>query len=72
MSELTLKEQTAREMVCLPLDGLHSLDEVQALVEELSPFVGRFKVGKESFTRFGPQVVRLVRDHGAGVFRTAL
>jgi len=55
-------------MVCLPLDGLHSLDEVQALVEELSPFVGRFKVGKESFTRFGPQVVRVVRDHGAGVF----
>jgi orotidine-5'-phosphate decarboxylase len=55
-------------MVCLPLDGLHSLAQVQALVEELSPFVGRFKVGKESFTRFGPEVVRLVHDHGAGVF----
>ncbi len=55
-------------MVCLPLDGLHSLDEVRALVEELSPFVGRFKVGKESFTRFGPEVVGLVRGRGAGVF----
>jgi orotidine-5'-phosphate decarboxylase len=55
-------------MVCLPLDGLHSLAEVQALVKELSPFVGRFKVGKESFTRFGPEVVRLVHQHGAGVF----
>jgi orotidine-5'-phosphate decarboxylase len=66
--ELTEKEQAAREMVCLPLDGLHTLSEVAGLVEELSPYVGRFKVGKESFTRFGPDVVRLVRDHGAEVF----
>ena len=66
--ELSPQELAAREMVCLPLDGLDSLDQVRALVEELSPFVGRFKVGKESFTRFGPDVVRLVRDHGAGVF----
>lgn len=58
----------ARERVCLPLDGLNSLAEVEALVKELSPFVGRFKVGKESFTRFGPEVVALVREHGAGVF----
>ena len=68
MSELSPQERAAREMVCLPLDGLHSLAQVQALVEELSPFVGRFKVGKESFTRFGPEVVSLVHDHGAGVF----
>ena len=38
------------------------------MVEELSSFVGLFKVGKESFTRFGPRVVELVQDHGAGVF----
>ena len=68
MSELSSEERAAREMVCLPLDGLNSLAEVQGLVEELSPFVGLFKVGKESFTRFGPPVVRLVQDHGAGVF----
>ncbi len=66
--ELSPKEQAAREMVCLPLDNLESLSQVHALVEELSPLVGRFKVGKESFTRFGPEVVRLVRDLGAGVF----
>ncbi len=30
--------------------------------------MGLFKVGKESFTRFGPEVVTLVHDHGAGVF----
>jgi orotidine-5'-phosphate decarboxylase len=66
--ELSPKEMAAREKVCLPLDGLHSLHQVEALVEELSPFVGLFKVGKESFTRFGPQVVRLVQEHRAGVF----
>ena len=68
MVELTSQESAARERVCLPLDGLHSLAEVQALVQELSPYVGRFKVGKESFTRFGPEVVALVQTHGAGVF----
>jgi orotidine-5'-phosphate decarboxylase len=66
--ELTAKEQVAREKVCLPLDGLHTLEAVGEMVEELSPFVGLFKVGKESFTRFGPPVVELVRRHGAGVF----
>lgn len=66
--EMSAKEQKAREMVCLPLDGLHSLEGVESMVEELSPFVGLFKVGKESFTRFGPPVVELVRKHGAGVF----
>jgi orotidine-5'-phosphate decarboxylase len=68
VSGLSPKEMAAREKVCLPLDGLYSLSEVKALVQELSPFVGLFKVGKESFTRFGPQVVQLVQDHGADVF----
>ncbi len=66
--ELSSREQAARGMVCLPLDGLDSLARVEALVGELSPFVGLFKVGKESFTRFGPEVVRRVRGWGGGVF----
>lgn len=68
MTELTSKQRQAREMVCLPLDGLHTLDAVRGTVEELSPYVGLFKVGKESFTRFGPDVVSLVQDRGSGVF----
>jgi len=68
MTELSPAERTAREMVCLPLDGLNSLTEVRERVGELSPFVGLFKIGKESFTRFGPEVIALVRDYGAGVF----
>jgi orotidine-5'-phosphate decarboxylase len=55
-------------MVCLPLDGLHSLADVEALVHELSPYVGLFKIGKESYTRFGPDVLSLVQKLGAGGF----
>ena len=38
--ELSPAEQAARAMVCLPLDGLNALPEVEGLVEELSPLVG--------------------------------
>lgn len=68
MKELSAREQVARKKVCLPLDGLTSLVQVDDLVEELSPFVGLFKIGKESFTRFGPEIVARVRASGAGVF----
>ena len=68
MLELSADEKLAREMVCLPLDGLDSIDQVQERVEELSPYVGLFKVGKESFTRFGPEVVSLVTGYGSEVF----
>ena len=68
MNELSSQEKAARGRVCLPLDGLASLDSVESLLDELSPFVGLFKVGKESFTRFGPEVITRVQKRGAGVF----
>jgi len=81
MEPLTPKEQEARKMVCLPLDGIPYLRRgdvpseapegtvsVESRVEELIPVVGLFKIGKETFTRFGPEAVRLVLDRGANVF----
>lgn len=65
---LTDKEKLARERVCLPLDGLETIEDVKKRVEELSPVVGLFKIGKETFTRFGPEVVKLVQDYGSNVF----
>ena len=65
---LTDKEKLARERVCLPLDGLETIDDVKKRVEELSPVVGLFKIGKETFTRFGPEVVKLVQGYGSNVF----
>jgi orotidine-5'-phosphate decarboxylase len=38
------------------------------LVERLAPVAGGFKVGKELFTRAGPDVVRRIRGLGAPVF----
>lgn len=66
--QLTEKEQEARKRVCLPLDGLESMDRLKARIEELSPVVGLFKIGKESYTRFGPAAVRAVQEYGANVF----
>lgn len=68
MLPLTVKEQRARQHLCLPLDNLHSLQEVKERVQELSPYVGLFKIGKGSFTRFGPEVIRVVQEYGANVF----
>jgi len=67
-NQLTEKEQEARKKLCLPLDDLTSLDEMKDLVEELAPYVGLFKIGKGSFTRFGPAAVKLVQDYGSEVF----
>jgi dihydroorotase len=66
--KLTEKEELARARVCLPLDGLNTLEKLRERVEELSPVVGLFKIGKESFTRFGPEAVRLVHSYGSEVF----
>ena len=68
MIELNEKEQLARKKVCLPLDGLETIEDVKQRIEELSPVVGLFKIGKETFTRFGPEVVRLVQSYNSDVF----
>ncbi|HJO96208.1 MAG TPA: orotidine-5'-phosphate decarboxylase [Victivallales bacterium] len=66
--QLTNKEKLARSKVCLPLDGLNTIEEVKERVEELSPVVGLFKIGKESYTRFGPEVIKLIHNFGSEVF----
>lgn len=66
--KLTKEQEEARKKICLPLDSLNSLEEIKSLVEELSPVVGMFKIGKETFTRFGPEAVKLVKSYNAEVF----
>ena len=66
--ELNTKEQIARTKLCLPLDELNSIEQIKQRVEELAPYVGLFKIGKETFTRFGPESVRLVQSYGSNVF----
>jgi orotidine-5'-phosphate decarboxylase len=45
-----------------------SFEEARDWVNQLQGKVGAFKVGKQLFTRCGPDVVRMIRDHGVDVF----
>ncbi|MBS3128450.1 orotidine-5'-phosphate decarboxylase [Candidatus Woesearchaeota archaeon] len=67
-SPLTEKEQKAKNLVCLALDDLHSLDDVKKQIQSLSPYVGMFKIGKELFTRFGTEVVKLCKEQNKNLF----
>lgn len=67
-TSLSEKQEFARAKVCHPLDGLNSIEELEQRVKELSPVVGLFKIGKESYTRFGPSCVSIVKKHGSQVF----
>jgi orotidine-5'-phosphate decarboxylase len=58
---------SARERLIFALD-VDSIDEARKWVELLSGKVGVFKVGKQLFTRCGPEVVRMIRSAGGEVF----
>jgi len=47
---------------------LPSPQKALKLAEELAPFVGAFKVGKQLFVSGGPDIVRKLRATGAKVF----
>ncbi len=66
--DLSEKEKVAKEKICLPLDGLNTLEEVEERVKELSDVVGYFKIGKESFTLFGLEIIRVVKENNGKVF----
>ncbi len=42
--------------------------ESDALVASLNPSMARLKIGKEMFTRFGPEMVRRYQDQGFEIF----
>ncbi len=57
----------AREKLIFALD-VDNLDDARNWVERLHEQVGVFKIGKQLFTKCGPEVVNLVQDGGADVF----
>lgn len=57
----------ARGRLIFALD-VESLEEAQAWVRQLREKVGIFKVGKQLFTRCGPEVIRMIRREGGEVF----
>ena len=58
----------AKDYIVFPLD-VASFEEAKRFTQLLSGRVGMFKVGLELFTRYGPDIVRMVKEEGnAGVF----
>jgi orotidine-5'-phosphate decarboxylase len=56
-----------RSRLIFALD-VSSVEEASQFVERLVSEVGLFKVGKQLFLHAGPQIVRMIRDHGGEVF----
>jgi orotidine-5'-phosphate decarboxylase len=59
--------KSARERLIFALD-VDAFEEAERWVKLLHEKVGVFKVGKQLFTRCGPEVVRMIRAEGAEVF----
>lgn len=57
----------ASERLIFALD-VDELAEARRWVRKLHRHVGLFKVGKQLFTRCGPEVVKMIRDEGGEVF----
>jgi len=60
--------EDARGRLILALDVGGEIDEALTWMERLKDHVGMFKIGKEAFTSFGPDIVRRVEDKGGKVF----
>jgi len=70
MFKLTKKEQEARKRICLALD-VSDVKEALTLVDELSDYVGMFKIGKQLHIAAGNQsinIVQAIRDKGGEIF----
>jgi len=59
-----------KERLILALD-VDSQREVEELVEQLSTFIGTFKVGHRLFTRYGPGIIEIIKKRGVKVFYDA-
>ncbi|MDO8786070.1 MAG: orotidine-5'-phosphate decarboxylase [Syntrophales bacterium] len=62
------QNRNPREMLIFALDIGGDIGEAISWVECLRDHVGIFKVGKESFTRYGPEVVSKIKEQGGKVF----
>ncbi len=57
----------ASEKIILALD-VATLEEAEGFVRKLRPAIGIFKVGKQLFTRCGPDIIEMIHHHGGKVF----
>ena len=58
----------ARSRLIFALDMGDGIDETLQWVGRLRDHIGVYKIGKEAFTHFGPEIVRRIQDLGGRVF----
>jgi orotidine-5'-phosphate decarboxylase len=63
-----IRTNPSRERLIFALDIGGGQVEALSLVDRLWDHVGLFKVGKESFVRFGPEIIRQILARGGKVF----
>ena len=56
-----------RKKLVLALD-VEEMDEAKKLVDELSPYIGTFKVGLQLFCGYGLEIVNYIKDKNADFF----
>ncbi len=59
--------QEIKEKIVLALD-VETLDEAKKLVDELSPYVGTFKVGLQLYCGFGNEIVDYIKSKNSNFF----
>jgi orotidine-5'-phosphate decarboxylase len=57
-----------REMLIFALDVGKGIEEAMTWVKRLRDHLEIFKVGKESYTRYGPCIVKKIRENGKKIF----
>ena len=57
-----------REMLIFALDVGKGIEEAMTWVERLKDHLEIFKVGKESYTRYGPCVIKKIKESGKKIF----
>lgn len=62
------QSNSPRERLIFALDGTGDLASTISWVERLHGHVGMFKIGKEAFTLYGPEIVNKVQELGGKVF----
>jgi len=62
------RNRDPKDMLIFALDIGEGIGEAISWVERLRNHVGMFKVGKESFTRYGPEIVSRIKEKGGKVF----
>jgi len=65
---MNILNKNPRERLIFALDTGRRIEEAMSWVDRLKEHVGLFKVGKESFSYHGPDIIRRIESRGCEVF----